>query len=144
MTDLLGYVIRGIPFGCVFALVAIGLVLTYKTSGVFNLAFAAQAYASAAVYYELRANDGWSNLPAFVVAVIVVAPLLGLVLDRFLFRHLRTAPTVAKLVVSLGLLVAIPEIVDLWFGAGNAFGPPTIWPSQFAIQIPVLDLSPAA
>ena len=34
-----------------FALVAIGLVLTYKTSGVFNLAFAAQAYASAAVYY---------------------------------------------------------------------------------------------
>ena len=133
MTGLIGYVIRGIPFGCVFALVAIGLVLTYKTSGVFNLAFAAQAYASAAVYYQLRANDGWSNLPAFVVAVIVVAPLLGLVLDRFLFRHLRTAPTVAKLVVSLGLLVAIPEIVDLWFGSGNAFGPPTIWPSQFAI-----------
>ncbi|HEV2311314.1 MAG TPA: ABC transporter permease, partial [Acidimicrobiia bacterium] len=133
MTELLGYVIRGIPFGCVFALVAIGLVLTYKTSGVFNLAFAAQAYASAAVYYELRANDGWSNLPAFVVAVIIVAPLLGLVLDRLLFRYLRTAPTVAKLVVSLGLLVAIPEVVDLWFGSGNAFGPPTIWPTQFAI-----------
>jgi branched-subunit amino acid ABC-type transport system permease component len=133
VTDLVGYIIRGIPFGCVFALVAIGLVLTYKTSGVFNLAFAAQAYASAAVYYQLRVNDGWASLPAFLVAVIVVAPLLGLVLDRFLFRHLRTAPTVAKLVVSLGLLVAIPEIVDLWFGVGNAFGPPTIWPSQFAI-----------
>ena len=133
MTDLVGYVIRGIPFGCVFALVAIGLVLTYKTSGVFNLAFAAQAYASAAVYYELRVNDGWSNLPAFLVAVVVVAPLLGLVLDRFLFRYLRTASTVSKLVVSLGLLVAIPEIVNLWFGSANAFSPPTIWPSQFAI-----------
>jgi branched-subunit amino acid ABC-type transport system permease component len=133
VTDLVGYVIRGTPFGCVFALVAIGLVLTYKTSGVFNLAFAAQAYASAAVYYQLRVNDGWSSAPAFLVAVVVVAPLLGLVLDRFLFRHLRTAPTVAKLVVSLGLLVAIPEIVNLWFGVGNAFGPPTIWPSQFAI-----------
>lgn len=133
MTDLIGYVIRGIPFGCVFALVAIGLVLTYKTSGVFNLAFAAQAYASAAVYYELRVNDGWSNLPAFLIAVVVVAPLLGLVLDRFLFRYLRTASTVSKLVVTLGLLVAIPEIVDLWFGSANAFSPPTIWPSQFAI-----------
>ncbi len=54
MTDLLGYVIRGIPFGCAFALVAIGLVLTYKTSGVFNLAFAAQAFASAAS----RSTDG--------------------------------------------------------------------------------------
>ena len=74
MTELLGYVIRGIPFGCVFALVAIGLVLTYKTSGVFNLAFAAQAYVSAAVYYELRANDGWAIIPAFLVAVVVVAP----------------------------------------------------------------------
>jgi branched-subunit amino acid ABC-type transport system permease component len=133
VTELLGYVIRGIPFGCVFALVAIGLVLTYKTSGVFNLAFAAQAYVSAAVYFQLRANDGWAIIPAFLIAVVVVAPLLGLVLDRFLFRYLRTAPTVAKLVVSLGLLVAIPEIVTLWFGSASAFGPPTIWPSEFAI-----------
>ena len=54
MTDLISYVIRGIPFGCVFALVAVGLVLTYRTSGVFNLAFGAQAFVSAAVYYDTR------------------------------------------------------------------------------------------
>ena len=34
-----------------FALLAVGIVLTYKTTGVFNLAFAAQAYVSAAVFY---------------------------------------------------------------------------------------------
>ena len=50
MSDLVNYIILGIPFGCVFALVAVGLVLTYKTSGVFNLAFGAQAYVSAAVF----------------------------------------------------------------------------------------------
>ncbi len=50
MAELLEYAVRGIPTGCVFALLAVGLVLTYKTSGVFNLAFAAQAYASAAVF----------------------------------------------------------------------------------------------
>lgn len=133
MTDLVGYVIRGIPFGCAFALVAVGLVLTYKTSGVFNLAFAAQAFVSAAVYYELRINDGWANVPAFLVAVVVVAPLLGLVLERFLFRHLRAAPAVAKLVVSLGLLVAIPELVKLWIGSDAAYGVPTIWPNQYGI-----------
>ena len=133
MTELVGYVIRGIPFGCVFGLVAVGLVLTYKTSGVFNLAFAAQAYASAAVFYQLEVNDGWPIIPAFVVSVIIVAPLIGFVLDRFLFRHLRTAPTVAKLVVSLGLLVALPEIVKLWFGAEAAFGPPVLWTENFAI-----------
>src|SRR6478735_739169 len=133
MSDLLGYVIRGIPFGCVFALVAMGLVLTYKTSGVFNLAFAAQAFVSAAVYYQLRVEEGWPNVPAFVVAVVVVAPLLGLILERLIFRHLRTAPAVAKLVASLGLLVALPEIVNLWIGSEAKYGVPTIWPNQFGI-----------
>jgi branched-chain amino acid transport system permease protein len=133
VTELIGYVIRGIPFGCVFGLVAMGLVLTYKTSGVFNLAFAAQAYTSAAVFYDLERNAGWDTIPAAIVAVVVVAPVIGFILDRFLFRHLRTAPAVAKLVVSLGLLVAIPQIVQLWFGSGETFGPPPLWPSDFVI-----------
>ncbi len=103
----------GIPFGCVFALVAVGLVLTYKTSGVFNLAFGAQAFVSAAVFYDTVTNHDWPLLPAFILSVFIVAPLLGLILERALFRHLRTAPAIAKLVTSLGLLVAIPEIVKL-------------------------------
>ncbi|MEX0665887.1 MAG: ABC transporter permease [Acidimicrobiia bacterium] len=143
MSELLGYVIRGFPFGCVFGLVAVGIVLAYKTSGVFNLAFAAQAFVSAAAFYTLRNDEEWGILPAFLVSVVVLAPLLGFVLDRFLFRHLRTASTLAKLVTSLGLLVAIPEIVKLlWFGADTKFSPPTIWPfdvGEFAIYHPIGD-----
>jgi branched-subunit amino acid ABC-type transport system permease component len=133
VTELIGYIIRGIPFGCVFGLLAMGLVLTYKTSGVFNLAFGAQAFVSAAVFYELRAESEWPIIPAFAVAVLVVAPLLGFVLERFIFRHLRTAPAVAKLVTTLGLLVAIPEIIAVWIGSDAKFGVPTIWPKEFAI-----------
>ncbi|MBM3672274.1 MAG: ABC transporter permease [Actinobacteria bacterium] len=134
MSELLGYIIRGLPFGCVFGLVAVGIVLAYKTSGVFNLAFAAQAFTSAAAYYTLRNDEEWGILPAFVVSVVVLAPLLGLVLDRFLFRYLRTAPALAKLVTSLGLLVAIPEIVKLvWFGADTKYSPPTIWPFDVGV-----------
>jgi len=132
MTDLISYVIRGIPFGCVFALIGIGLVLTYKTSGVFNLAFGAQAFFSAAVYYDTRVRHDWANLPAFLLAVVVVGPITGFVLYRFLYRYLRTAPAVARLVSSLGLLVAGPEMVKLWFGQGSAFGPPSVspWPNE--------------
>ncbi len=127
--ELIGYVVRGIPFGCVFGLLAVGLVLTYKTSGVFNLAFAAQAFASAAAFYTLRKDDEWGILPAFIVSVVVLAPLIGFVLDRFLFRHLRTASTLAKLVTSLGLLVAAPEIIrQVWFGSDTKYSPPSIWP----------------
>lgn len=128
MTDFLRFVISGFPLGCVYALVAAGLVLTHRTAGVFNLAFGAQAFVSAAVFYELRVEHGWPTVPAFGLAVVVVAPLLGLLLDRLLFRHLRTAPVVARLVATLGLLVAIPALVELWFGSGTKFNPPSLSP----------------
>jgi len=122
--ELTSSVIQGFPVGCVFALVAIGFVLTYKVSGVFNLAFGAQAYAAAAVYYELRVNHGWPTPPAAIVAVLVVSPLLGVTLYFAIYRHLRTAPQVARLAVSIGLLVAIPEMVRLAlrFGSSPLYG----------------------
>jgi branched-subunit amino acid ABC-type transport system permease component len=125
--DLLQYVILGIPVGCVFALVAVSLVLTYKTSGVFNLAFAAQAYLAAAVYYNVRVTHGWPTIPAFVFVVLIVSPLVGLLFDRLVFRFLRGASAIAKLVSSLGILVALPEIVNIWLGTGLSYGIVGIW-----------------
>jgi len=130
--DFLEYAVRGLPVGCVFALLALGLVLNYKTSGVFNLAFGAQAYTSAAVFYVLRKEHEWPLLPAAFVAVVVVGALLGFILERGLYRHLRTAPALAKLVTSLGLLIAIPEITKLVFGFGDKpqYNPPPLWPTK--------------
>lgn len=110
LNDWVQYFIEGFPVGCVYGLVAIGLVLTYKTSGVFNLAFGAQAFLSAAVMYEL-VEGGTATWLAFVIAVFVVSPLFGLLLDRALFRYMRNSSWVVKLVSSLGLFVALPEII---------------------------------
>ena len=120
MQELTSSVIQGFPVGCVFALVAVGFVLTYKVSGVFNLAFGAQAFASAAVYYVLRVNHGWPTPAAAVVAVLVVSPLLGVLLYFAIYRYLRTAAPVARLAVSIGLLVALPEIVQLVLRLGSS------------------------
>ncbi len=103
-------ILQGTPPGAVYALIALGFVLTYKTSGVFNLAFGAQAFVSAALYYKLHVENGWHQVPSLILSVVVLAPLLGLVLERLIFRHLRTASSVSKLVVSIGLTVAIPEL----------------------------------
>lgn len=127
MTEFISYVVQGVPFGCVFALVAIGLVLTYKTSGVFNLAFGAQAFVAAVVYYELRVGDGWDIVPAAALVVLLISPVLGLVLELLIFRHLRTASPIAKLVASLGLLVAVPQFVQIQMGPGSTFGVVGIW-----------------
>ena len=135
LQDWVQYFIEGFPVGCVYALVAIGLVLTYKTSGVFNLAFGAQAFLSAAVMYEMRQGEvlGIGPQPMWlclVVSVFIVAPLVGLIFDRALFRYMRNSSWVTKLVVSLGLFVALPEIVKaLLTGVKPQFRAPSISPT---------------
>ncbi|HUO49365.1 MAG TPA: hypothetical protein VMU09_11055, partial [Acidimicrobiales bacterium] len=78
MSTFVTYGLPGIPYGCVFALLAVGLVLTYRATGVFNLAFGAQAYVSAYVFDRLVASAHWPKWAAFVVAVVLLAPALGL------------------------------------------------------------------
>lgn len=112
-TDLFRAVLQGAPPGAVYALVALGFVLTYKTSGVFNLAFGAQAYVSAVVYFKAVDAWGWDTLPAFLLSVVVLAPALGFLLEWAIFRHLRTAPAVATLVATIGLTVALPSLVAI-------------------------------
>src|SRR4051812_4665704 len=115
-TDFFRALLQGMPAGAVYALVALGFVLTYKTSGVFNLAFGAQAYASAALYFKLHVDATGPHmgiLPAVVLSVFVMAPLIGLLLERVIFRPLRNVGSVAKLVVGIGLAVAIPKTFDL-------------------------------
>jgi len=123
LQDLLRAILQGTPPGAVYALIALGFVLTYKTSGVFNLAFGAQAYVSAAMYFQARVQWGWPIIWSFILSVVILAPLIGLVLERLIFRSLRTASAIAKLVVTVGLTVALPAMFDLATGfqavAGN-------------------------
>lgn len=115
-SDFFRAVLQGTPPGTVYALIALGFVLAYKTSGVFNLAFGAQAYVSAAMYFHARNEWGWGIVPAVFVSVVVLAPLLGLVLERLIFRYLRTASSVSKLVVAIGLTVALPSLFEVLVG----------------------------
>ena len=114
--DFFRAVLQGTPPGAVFALIALGFVLTYKTSGVFNLAFGAQAYVSAAMYFQARVEWEWPIVPAFILSVVILAPAIGLILERLIFRHLRTASAVSKLVVAIGLTVALPSLFELVSG----------------------------
>ncbi len=120
--DLFRSVLQGLPPGTAYALIALGFVLAYKTSGVFNLAFGAQAYISAALYFQARTDWNWAIVPAFVLSVLVVAPAIGLVLERLIFRHLRTSSAVAKLVIAIGLTVALPSLFGVIVGFETVAG----------------------
>src|SRR3954449_10324927 len=129
MDNFIGGLTDGLAYGSVYALLAIGLVLAYKMSGVFNIAFGVQAYASGALYYTMHTKHGVNAIPSFIVAVVILAPLIGIILDRLLFRFLRNAPEMTRLVVATGLLVAIPGIVQLKFDQTAAIGSKGLIPS---------------
>ncbi|MGD0083909.1 MAG: ABC transporter permease [Acidimicrobiales bacterium] len=136
MSHLLSYGIPGLAYGCVFALLGMGLVLTYQTSGVFNLAFGAQAYASAVAFY-VCVSHGWPIWAAFLLAVVFGAPALGVLMQIGLFRLVRTKPPLVKLVAALGMLIAIPAVLEAGFGAGQLINPPSLWLSPSTIYLHV-------
>ncbi len=126
MEQLLGFAIPGVPYGCAYAVFAVGLVLTYQTTGVFNFGYGAQAYASAFLFAWLVEDRGWPAWAACVCAVAILGPALGLVFDRFLFRRIPSTNTTAKVVTGLSLLVGIPALLPVLFGNGNLVGAPSI------------------
>jgi branched-subunit amino acid ABC-type transport system permease component len=107
-------------------MVAVGLVLTYQATGVFNFAFGAQAYLSAFIFTLLVQNEHMPIWLAFVLSVVLLAPVLGLALDRYLFRKIPNSNATAKLVTGITLFVGIPALLPVIFGSSNQYNPPSI------------------
>ena len=127
MSTFLNYSIPGIPYGCDVALVAVGLVLTFRATGVFNLAFGGQAFVAAFLFDLLVRSEHVPVGLAFLVAVVLFSPAFGWLLDRALFRHIPTASTTAKVVSAVGLLIAIPATIPIIFGGSTRENPPNLW-----------------
>jgi ABC-type branched-subunit amino acid transport system ATPase component/branched-subunit amino acid ABC-type transport system permease component len=110
----LNLTVSGLVTGAIYSIMASGLVLTYTTSGIFNFAHGAIAFATAYLYYQLNTGVGIPIVPSVIICVFVFAPLLGLFLDRILLRRLAKAPVYARIVGTIGLLVMLPALVQ-WF-----------------------------
>ena len=113
MGYLIGLLVSGGVSGAIFSILAIGLVLSYSASGVFNFGLGAGAFSCALLYFQLNSGLG---LPSWAAAVIVVfgfAPLAGLVWDRLVFRRVANAGDSVKLVATIGVLVVMPAVVIL-------------------------------
>lgn len=122
MSDYLPFVVLGITTGSIYALAAVGLVLTYRTSGVFNFAHGAQAAVAAYLMHELWQGQGLPWPVAAAMALLVAGVLLGLLLERVTFG-LSGAPTVAQVAATVGLLVALNGIIGIRYGFfGQPFG----------------------
>ncbi|MFJ7067459.1 ATP-binding cassette domain-containing protein [Streptomyces sp. NPDC101115] len=112
--------LAGLAVGSAAALTGIGLIVTYRATGVLNLAHGAVAMICAYVLRQLVVEWGWPLPPAALVTLLVVAPGIGLVLDRAVFRPLALAGAgpAQTLVASIGVFVLLVGAAALVWGGG--------------------------
>ena len=142
MKEVVVFALLGLGAGAVIAGIATSVVLTYRGSGIINLATGAVAMVAAYAFWALRSHRlGFTlaTIPAFVVTV-VVAIGVGVLSELLVFRPLRTASPLAKLIASLGILLILQSTMLLWFGTA-AKQIPNILPKSnvrlFDQQIPI-------
>jgi branched-subunit amino acid ABC-type transport system permease component len=115
----LPFIVIGLATGSVYAIAAMGLTVTYTTSGVFNFAHGAVGMIATFIFYSLRVDLGLPTPLAMAIAVLGVGPAVGIVIDRVLLRRLDGASAATYVVISLGLLVALQGLA-IWI-----YGPAT-------------------
>ncbi|MET9676247.1 ATP-binding cassette domain-containing protein [Streptomyces sp. NPDC006482] len=118
--------LAGLAVGSAAALTGIGLIVTYRATGVLNLAHGAVAMICAYVLRQLVVVEGWPLPLGALVTLLVVAPGIGLVLDRGVFRPLSLLGSnpAQTLVASIGVFVLlVGGAVLLWGTEARADAP---------------------
>jgi ABC-type branched-subunit amino acid transport system ATPase component/branched-subunit amino acid ABC-type transport system permease component len=116
LREFLPFVVSGLATGAIFGLFATGLVLTYKTSGIFNFGHGAIATVAAYVFYFLHVDHGLHWVPALVVAAFVLGPLMGLAMERVAARLSQQRPAL-KIAGTIGLVLLVQALATIKYGS---------------------------
>lgn len=112
MSEVLVFVVAGLVAGAVYSLAGVGLVLTYRTTGVFNFAHGSIAAIAAYVFYTLHVTEELDWRAAAAVTVAGVGLGVGAVLE-LLGRGLAQATLAQRVAATVGLLLAIEAVLRL-------------------------------
>ena len=115
MNQFLPFIVIGVTTGAVYGLAGTGLVLTYKTSGIFNFAYGSIAALSVFVFYFLHDQHGLAWPLAAALCVLVMGPVEGVLLE-LVARRLEPVSATLKVVATVGLLLVVLGVGTVWFG----------------------------
>ena len=107
--------VGGLLAGVMYSLVALGFVLIYKASGVFNFAQGTMVFFAALTYVGLLelGLPWWLAIPATLAAMIVLA----LVIERVVLRPLVNQPQITLFMATIGLAFFIEGLAQMMWGA---------------------------
>ena len=133
MTQLLLFALIGLGAGALYAALGIGVVVGFRGTGIINFAAGALAVWSVYVFDELR-KTGDLVLPIVVVPhsihlmsnppflfclliALLSSAALSLGVHFLVFRPLRNAPVLARVVSSVGILIVVQSLIVMHFGS---------------------------
>ncbi|QYF95134.1 branched-chain amino acid ABC transporter permease [Massilia sp. PAMC28688] len=116
MSFFLEVLIGGLLSGVMYALVAIGFVLIYKASGVFNFAQGAMVFFAALTCVGMIDKFGMSLWLAIPVTMAVMV-VLGLAIERVVLRPLVNQPEITLFMATIGLAFFIEGLAQLMWGS---------------------------
>jgi ABC-type branched-subunit amino acid transport system ATPase component/branched-subunit amino acid ABC-type transport system permease component len=108
MHQVFQYAVLGVGSGALLGLLAIGLVVVYRGSGVVNFAHGAVAMFGTFVFWDLDTNLGVPYWAA-VACGVAVSGLLGLLTQQVILRWLKDAAPVTRLIATLGVLTILEQ-----------------------------------
>ncbi len=127
-TQVIAPGVSGLFEGCAYGLIALGIVLLYKSNRIFNFAQAEIASFGGLVTYALTTPPNgtfWPRLPFFVACVLGVSAsvVVSLLTERLVIRPLFDRPRVVLVVGTVGVLLLLAAVDGLavLFGAGSAY-----------------------
>jgi branched-chain amino acid transport system permease protein len=116
MTFFLEVLIGGLLSGVMYSLVALGFVLIYKASGVFNFAQGAMVFFAALVFVTVTELLGLPFWAAFAITLAVMVAV-GVLTERVVLRPLVNQPQISLFMATIGLtffIEGVAQLIQLW------------------------------
>ena len=122
------FAILGMATGSLYAMMALGIVVTYRASGVLNFAAGVAGCARGLLLLRLRDDHGvaW---PLALVFTLLLGAAIGAVTQVLVMRVLRKVSMIGKLIATLGLISLSQGLVNVIYNPQTALSPTSFLPT---------------
>jgi ABC-type branched-subunit amino acid transport system ATPase component/branched-subunit amino acid ABC-type transport system permease component len=118
MSDVVRFTLLGLGPGGIYALLAMGVVLVYRGSGVVNFGAGGFALVGSAIYYELHVRLG---TPLTILIAVASTAILGVVVQLAILYPMRASSPLARVVATLGVTAALEFGAKWIYGTRSRF-----------------------
>jgi branched-chain amino acid transport system permease protein len=127
MRLFINVMVAGIATGSIYSLIAIGLVLIFKSSGVINFAQGSMVMVGAFLSYAFVTQ---LQIPVYLslFLALFISAIIGVLIERFALRYLTGVSLISVIMVTLGISIIMDGVALAIWGSSN-FTFPRMFPS---------------